>query len=242
MSVETYCSALVILIIMLTRRTPYFGMIICSSFFLCSVLLSIFLDQSHPLMMPSKAEQEIRNFNNVHPTPWIFIGPFLIGKYTGELCYQTKCKPRLGETINILGWILAFLISAIIISGRIAFGLFDDFKSANVGFEGLSHSLFCVIVSWVVINKIRAGICWRWTRPLSKLSISCLIIHPIMLRIFVISLDSNFLFSNPNSCLVIHLGLLICSYLLAGVLFLVYEAPFYVFKRRYVQKFILHQF
>lgn len=232
---------------MLTRRTPNFGMIISSSFFICSILLSIFLDNRpghggarkvHLLL-----EEEIRAFNNVHRTPWIFIGPFLIGKYTGELCFQTKCKPRLGETLRILGWILAFLVFAIIVSGRIAFGLFEDFKSVNVGFEGVSHSLFCIIASWIVINKTLSSICWKWTRPLSKLSTSCLLVHPLVLRLFVIVLGSNTL-QEPNwfVVIVVHFGLISCSLVISSILFVVFEAPFSVFKRRYVQKFILRQY
>lgn len=245
---EFYCSALVLLLIMLTRRTPNFGMIISSSFFASSILLSIFLD-NRPSTNPSPTsnhhlENDLRNFNNVHKTPWILIGPFLIGKYSGELCFQTKCKPRLGNTLKILGWILTLLILAIVISGRIAFGLFEDFQSINVGFEGLSHSLFCMIVSWVVINKVlAANNNWRWTRPLSKLSNSCLLVHPLVIRLFIILMGSNSLAAvNWFIILIIHCGLLCCSLVLSLVLFLTYEAPFSVFKKRYVQKFVLKQF
>lgn len=233
---------------MLTRRTPNFGMIICSSFFVCSILLSIFLDRRQVLESAAtttdyQLDAELRSFNNVHKTPWIFIGPFLIGKYTGQLCYQTKCKPRIGETIHILGWILAFLVLAIIVSGRIAFGLFHDLKAANVGFEGLSHSLFCIIASWIVINKVLSSVQWRWTRPLSKLTPTCLLVHPLLLRLFVILLGSNSLpDANLLVILVIHLGLMSCSLATSAAIFVIYEAPFSVFKRRYVRKFILKQF
>lgn len=230
---------------MLTRRTQYFGVIISSCFFVCSILLSIFLDQRPMLGVTEnlKLEEDIRTFNNVHRTPWIFIGPFLIGKFTGELCFQTKCKPRIGDTLRILGWILAFLVLAIIVSGRIAFGYFDDFKSMNVGFEGLSHSLYCIIIAWLVINKILSAVHLRWTRPLSKLSTVCLLVHPLIIRLFLILLGSNSI-SDPSIfvILVVHLGLMSCSLLCASVLFLIYEAPFSVFKRRYIQKFILRQY
>lgn len=241
MSVEFYCTALVLLLIMLTRRTPNFGIIICSSFYVCSVFLSIFLDQR--LTGSSQLDVEIRRFNNVHTTPWIFIGPFLIGKHMGELCFHTKCSPRIGDTLKILGWILAFLVFAIIVSGRIAFGYFDDFKSLNVGFEGLSHSLFCIIPSWLVINKVISEGSWRWTRPLSKLSTICLLVHPVVLRLFLIVMGSNTL-PDPNIFIiaVIHLGLVSCSLIFSSILFIIYEAPLSVFKRRYVQKFILRQY
>lgn len=241
-SVEMYCCTLIILIILLTRRTPHFGMIVCSSFFICSLLLSIFLSKRP--MSTSELEKDIREFNNVHDSPWIFIGPFLIGRYTGELCFQTNCKPRIGETIGILGWILAFLILAIIVSGRIAFGYFDDFQAVDVGFKGLSHSLFCINIAWVVIHKIRSSnLKWRWTRGFSKLSMTCILVHPILCRVFIILMGSN---SIPNAnvliIIVIHIGLVICSLIVAAGIFVIFEAPFCVFKKKYVQKFILRRF
>lgn len=243
MSVEFYCSALVLLLIMLTRRTPNFGIIICSSFFVCSVLLSIFLDQRLASFSPTKSQldSDIRELNSVHKTPWIFIGPIIIGKLTGELCFS-KCSPKISKTLIIIGWILACLILAIIVSGRIAFGYFDDFKSLNEGFEGLSRSLFCVVAAWFVINKVTSEVLWRWARPLSKLSSICLLVHPLVLRLFVIKMGSNTL-PSPSIIVigVVHFGLISVSLMASSILYLVYEAPLNVFKKRYVQKFILRQ-
>lgn len=236
-----YCCTLLILIILLTRRTPMFGMIVCSSFFICSLLLSIFLSKRP--VATSELEKDIRELNNVHDSPWIFIGPFLIGRYTGELVFQTNCKPRIRETIGILGWILAFLILAIIVSGRIAFGYFEDFQAVDVGFKGLTHTLSSMIFAWVVIHKIRSSdLKWRWTRGLSKLSMTCILVHPLLWRVFIIFLGSNSINVNGFLIIVLHIGLVICSLIVSGFVYFIFEAPFCVFKKKYVQRFILRNF
>lgn len=240
LSVKIYCSSLVVLIILLTRRTAYFGMIVSTSCFICSILLSVFLDFQPSHAMETDVAVELRTFNFVHETPWILIGPFLIGKQAGEICFQSQCKLRISETIKILGWILAFLVLAIIVSGRIAFGLFPDFHSINVGFTGISHSLFCIVAAWLAIAKVQSGWQCKWTRPLSKISVACLLLHPLIIRLFVIVLGSNSLpDANWMTLVVVHLGLLVCTIFLSLFVFLVFEAPFSVFKRRYLRKFVL---
>lgn len=231
LSLEMYFSVLLLLLTMLGRQTSMFATIIGGSIFLGSVVLSIFTSQSNERGSgESDVSMGLVMDQAEGQTPWIYIGPLIIGKWTGQMCSYCSCKPQLSRAIRAMGWLTVTIILLLITLGPL-------FLSSRMLLSSVTHPLFAVVVAWLTLNKMIGGVAWTWCRPFSKLTVICLLVHPLVLRTFVIALNATIF--NGFSFLVVfvvHLGLLVPTLVVSLVLFLIFEAPFLVMKQEILNK------
>lgn len=170
---------------------------------------------------------------NVYVKPYCRIGPFLIGMATGYVLLRTQAACIIRKRYVWLGWVAcAFMM----------LGVLYAMWPANAGeskpsvawaavYGGFARSIWAMGLSWIIFASV-AGyggvvskiLSCRALVPLSRLTFSAYIIHPVLMVIFYGSREESFDYS-PYLVMYFAIGNLVLTYAASLVLSLVFEAP-----------------
>lgn len=169
----------------------------------------------------------------VYVKPYCRIGPFLVGMATGYALHRTQGSIIIRKRYRWLGWILC---------ATMMLGVLYAMWPANTGeskpsaawaavYGGFARSIWALGLAWIIFASV-AGyggvvskiLSWKALVPLSRLTFSAYIIHPVLMVIFYGSREESFDYS---SFLLIYfaIGNIVLTYMASLVLSLVFEAP-----------------
>ncbi|XP_075226841.1 O-acyltransferase like protein [Lycorma delicatula] len=167
-------------------------------------------------------------FDKIYDKPWTRLGPYLVGMCTGWLLFKTDCKINFNKVAATIGWIMStFGLIALL------YGLYEQelHPVTAAAYSSLSHTIWAVCLAWIVIacstgngGYVNDFLSWTVLYPFSRVTYCAYLIHPIIIRILAMRMDSP-VHLGKDLVGVIFFGQLVASYLLAFVISLAYEAP-----------------
>ncbi|KAB0802117.1 hypothetical protein PPYR_04303 [Photinus pyralis] len=174
------------------------------------------------------ADDPLALFDKIYDKPWTRLGPYLIGMCVGWLLFKTKCELRMNKLTVIIGW---FLSSIILLA--LVYGLHEINLSplAGAAYSALSHSVWALGLAWIVVacttgyggyvNKLLSA---SVLYPFSRLTYCAYLLHPIALRVMVMSMDQP-LHLGKGVMPVLFLGQVVASFVLAFAVSISFEGP-----------------
>ncbi|XP_011054574.1 PREDICTED: nose resistant to fluoxetine protein 6-like isoform X1 [Acromyrmex echinatior] len=177
--------------------------------------------------MPSM-DDPLALFDKIYDKPWTRLGPYLIGMSVGYFLFKTDCKVKMSKTTVVVGWLLS---SACLLS--LLYGLYEAELTPVTGavYSSLSHSAWALGLAWIVIacstgyggyvNKILS---WPLLYPFSRVTYCSYLIHPLVIRLTAMNLDSPF-HLGKDIMMITFLGQLSLSYALSFIVSIAFEAP-----------------
>ncbi|XP_034948317.1 O-acyltransferase like protein-like [Chelonus insularis] len=177
--------------------------------------------------MPS-LDDPLALFDKIYDKPWTRLGPYLIGMSVGYLLFKTDCKIKMSKATVVVGWLLS---SACLLS--LIYGLYEAELSpvTAAAYSSLSHSAWALGLSWIIvacstgyggwINEILSA---PILYPFSRVTYCVYLVHPIIIRLTAMHLDSPF-HLGIDTVVITFIGQLVLSYLVSFVVSLCFEAP-----------------
>ncbi|XP_074030482.1 nose resistant to fluoxetine protein 6 [Leptinotarsa decemlineata] len=167
-------------------------------------------------------------FDKIYDKPWTRLSPYLIGMCTGWFLFKKNCRVHMSKFIVAFGWLAS---SAILLA--MIYGLYEVRLAPWVGaaYSALSHSAWAIALSWIVVacvtgyggfvDKILSA---TVLYPFSRVTYCAYLVHPITIRIMVMSMDSP-LHLGSIVTVIIYFGQMVASFLLAFFVSIMYESP-----------------
>ncbi|XP_076160360.1 nose resistant to fluoxetine protein 6 isoform X2 [Ptiloglossa arizonensis] len=177
--------------------------------------------------MPS-SDDPLALFDKIYDKPWTRLGPYLIGMSMGYFLFKTDCKVKMTKTTVCVGWLLS---SACLLS--LLYGLYEAELSPIMAaaYSSLSHSVWALGLSWIVVacstgygGYVNSILSAPILYPVSRITYCAYLIHPLVIRLTALNLDSPF-HLGKYTMMITFLGQLVLSYLLSFVISLSFEAP-----------------
>ncbi|KAI4502939.1 hypothetical protein M0802_001983 [Mischocyttarus mexicanus] len=177
--------------------------------------------------MPS-SDDPLALFDKIYDKPWTRLGPYLIGMSVGYFLFKTDCKVKMSKPTVVIGWLLSL---ACLLS--LLYGLYEAELSpvTSAAYSSLSHSAWALGLAWIIvacstgyggyINKILSA---PILYPFSRVTYCAYLIHPIIIRLTAMNLDSPF-HLGKDTMMITFLGQLILSYFLSFIVSVSFEAP-----------------
>ncbi|XP_072743886.1 nose resistant to fluoxetine protein 6-like isoform X2 [Anoplolepis gracilipes] len=214
--------------VILVLATTYFK---TAAFALVSLLISSWITTGYIALvnnhMPS-SDDPLALFDKIYDKPWTRLGPYLIGMSVGYFLFKTDCKMKMSKTTVIVGWLLS---SACLLS--LLYGLYEAelAPATAAAYSSLSHSAWAMSLAWIVIacstgyggyvNKILS---WPLLYPFSRVTYCAYLVHPLVIRLTAMNLDSPF-HLGKDIVAVTFVGQLVLSYMFSFIVSLTFEAP-----------------
>ncbi|XP_011695435.1 PREDICTED: nose resistant to fluoxetine protein 6 isoform X2 [Wasmannia auropunctata] len=214
--------------VILVLATNHFKIAACA---LVSLLVSSWVTTGYIALvnnhMPS-LDDPLALFDKIYDKPWTRLGPYLIGMTVGYFLFKTDCKVKMSKTTVVVGWLLS---SACLLS--LLYGLYEAELTpvTAAAYSSLSHSAWALGLAWIVIacstgyggyvNKILS---WPLLYPFSRVTYCSYLVHPLVIRLTAMNLDSPF-HLGKDIMMITFLGQLVLSYVLSFVVSIAFEAP-----------------
>lgn len=225
----------------------FIGLTISILLLIINVVVSILILLAHP--GTEIGATDLLYFKIFYVTPWVRIGPFIIGILLGYILFKCKSNPdfKFNNMYNIVGWYLALFSM-----GLMLFGLWPNFqanpanhlnKTENILYQATSRIIWAIGLGFVIfsccMNKggfINDILTWKIWTPLSRLSFAAYLVHLDILYWFIAQQRTQFFFNEINISY-IYMGNMVFAYLASLVVSLVFEIPLlglekFIFKRK----------
>uniref|UniRef100_L7LX95 Nose resistant-to-fluoxetine protein N-terminal domain-containing protein n=1 Tax=Rhipicephalus pulchellus TaxID=72859 RepID=L7LX95_RHIPC len=227
-----------VVIIFLYRR-PQLGMLLIAVSVIASgcytaAYTAIYDLPAAPYMSSITPVEKMNDFMGyVYVKPYCRIGPFLIGMATGYILHRTQGSIIIRKRYRWLGWMTcaAVMLGVLYAMWPANTGQYTPSRSWAAVYGGFARSTWALGLSWIIIASV-AGyggvvskiLSWKALVPLSRLTFSAYIIHPVLMVLFYGSREESFDYS---TFLLIYfaIGNIVLTYLASLVLSLVFEAP-----------------
>nr|XP_006815026.1 PREDICTED: nose resistant to fluoxetine protein 6-like [Saccoglossus kowalevskii] len=229
------------LIILPMYKKPWFGIGMLAQFLLASVIVTGVLigyfDLSGALFTGGAVNliptDQPNFFDIVYTKPYCRIAPYLTGMALGFFMQRNKnIQIRNRNLISILGWVAATAIAVSVVYGlyRTSHG-YELSTAEEIIYGSLSRFAWSISVAWVVFacHYGMAGLAntilsWPFWIPLSRLTYSAYLFHPIVLDVLVFNFAVPFHYTF-NIIVFLFLGVTLMSYGVAALAFLAVELP-----------------
>ncbi|KRY75622.1 Nose resistant to fluoxetine protein 6 [Trichinella pseudospiralis] len=175
-------------------------------------------------------------WDKVYIKPYTRCGPFLIGLLFGYYLHKIRLVKKLPKVAVGLCWIACTGTALLVL-----FGLYDYSKSfeityaAKLMYGGLARIAWATVLAWITFActagyaaPLNDFLSWKIWIPLSRLTYSAYLVHPILIRCYYASQNRPLHYNNNYQMAHYFLGHLVFSFLLALVVNLTLEAPFQV--------------
>ncbi|XP_059468522.1 nose resistant to fluoxetine protein 6 [Neocloeon triangulifer] len=198
-----------------------FGGLMFSSW--CTTAYIAFNNDHNPSM-----DDPLALFDKIYDKPWTRLGPYLVGMATGWLLFTMNCRLRLGKGGAALGWSVC---AAVMLS--LLYGLYDAQLDAytSAAYSSLSHTAWALGTAWVIVacSTGHGGFVGRLLSapslyPMSRVTYCAYLIHPLIIRMMVMYVDSP-LHLARTTVMLLFLGHVVLSYLIAFAISVSFEAP-----------------
>ncbi|XP_044756776.1 nose resistant to fluoxetine protein 6 isoform X2 [Coccinella septempunctata] len=167
-------------------------------------------------------------FDKIYDKPWTRLGPYLVGMSIGWFLFKKNCQLYMNKVVVFVGWTISTGCLLVLVYGLYGVNLSPV---SGAAYSSLSHSAWALGLGWIVVacttgyggvvNKILSA---TILYPFSRVTYCAYLIHPIVIRAMVMSMDSP-LHLGTIVMLIIFMGQVVASYSLAFFMSLAFEAP-----------------
>lgn len=217
---------------------PWLGLslitvLLAASFAVTGALIGIHNVGPNGIPIPGLPAPTLDYSSQIYAKPYCRIPPYLVGMILGYMMYrQGDRKLNLHSSVYAGGWVIATTVGMSVVYGLQ--GLYHGHftLAESIVYESLSRFAWGVALAWVVfackegfggwVNDILS---WRAWLPLSRVTYSAYLLHPIVIYIFLGNLKSSMMASlwlQP----VYFVGYFVLSYGAAFMMALFIEFPF----------------
>eukprot|EP00795_Rhopilema_esculentum_P001639 gene1639-16106_t len=171
----------------------------------------------------------------IYSKPYCRIAPYIVGLALGGLIYNRKAPGGNAKTLlAFFGWTIATVVALLVIYGPYTY--FRDggrpFTSVeNVMYGAFSRFAWSLCVAWVIYacyfgmgGLVNTILSWKAFIPLSRLTYSAYLVHPIVIYVYYGSLERPFHYSDI-SVVYTHASFLMLTYGSAFLLSIFVEFP-----------------
>ncbi|KAI8505979.1 hypothetical protein Bbelb_163320 [Branchiostoma belcheri] len=178
-------------------------------------------------------------FTEYYIKPWVRIGPYLVGMLVGWVLYKTrelreeiKRDEKMVLWLVCIGWCTATATALAVVYGM--YGVYNGAVltySGNLFFVTVHRVIWAMAIGWMVVacyhgygGVVNTILSWNVWVPLSRLTYSAYLIHPIVMYLTYHTAESAIHLTTFN---MIHLflGHLMLGYGLAVLVFVFVESP-----------------
>ncbi|XP_025155567.1 nose resistant to fluoxetine protein 6 isoform X2 [Harpegnathos saltator] len=159
------------------------------AFFLIGSWVTTAIITLHAGHVPS-IQDPFAHYESLYDKPWTRIGPYLIGIVTGWYLFRINCKADMKKVVVAFGWPLSLVIMICIVYGlhEANFG-----PTLSVLYTTLSHSAWAMCLAWILIacvtdhgGAVNRVLSWKYMYPLSRLTYCVYLVHPMLIRVFIL--------------------------------------------------------
>ncbi|XP_076091676.1 nose resistant to fluoxetine protein 6-like [Mytilus galloprovincialis] len=171
-------------------------------------------------------------FNNYYIKPYTRMGPYLVGIYTGYILYKIKCTFKINKFVNLLLWGVFTAVAS-----SVLYGVYDHYNgkpfSTEVAslYNAVHKTAWGAAVCWVIFacatgngGFINTILSWKGFVPLSRLTYSAYLIHPVIIQYYVYT-RKQMVYVDDHQMIYDFLGNLGLSYAAALIVSLAFESP-----------------
>ncbi|XP_072168994.1 nose resistant to fluoxetine protein 6-like [Diadema setosum] len=144
--------------------------------------------------------------NKIYIKPYCRIPPYLVGMAMGYIIYRIgKRKIRMSPSLAAAGWAMASGVGIAVVYGLygISRGTVTPSSTTSAAYVSLSTFAWAVALSWVVFachygygGVIDSFLSWSFWVPLSRLTYSVYLFHPVVIQLYALSLTVPFHWSD----------------------------------------------
>ncbi|CAC5425124.1 unnamed protein product [Mytilus coruscus] len=184
------------------------------------------------LLLPLYFKNAMDYFNNYYIKPYTRMGPYLVGIYTGYILYKIKCTFKINKFVNLLLWGVFTAVAC-----SVLYGVYDNYNgkpfSTEVAslYNAVHKTAWGAAVCWVIFacatgngGFINTILSWKGFVPLSRLTYSAYLIHPVVIQYYVYT-RRQMVYVDDHQIIYDFLGNLGLSYAAAFIVSLAFESP-----------------
>ncbi|XP_021369748.1 nose resistant to fluoxetine protein 6-like [Mizuhopecten yessoensis] len=170
----------------------------------------------------------------VYIAPWSRFGGYCVGLFLGVIFYKRPRK-AFSKIIGYVGWTIATAVALTLVYSTYSANKEGGVVWTNVQtafYEGFGRPVWSLCVAWVIFachndmgGYVNSILSWKALVPLSRLSFSVYLIHPVMMITHVYS-KRSLVYLTDYDMIYLFVGHTIVSYMAAFILALACEAPF----------------
>ncbi|XP_030850769.1 nose resistant to fluoxetine protein 6 [Strongylocentrotus purpuratus] len=197
------------LLIML-YRVPIVGLVtmgvMCLASFISTAVLmvkynfyAVIMDGTNPHQDPNHSFME-----EIYVKPYCRIAPYLVGMAMGYFFHLYKNKAfKMHPIVAMIGWVFATAVGM-----SLVYGLYPSFHghplstAENAAYMALCRFTWAVSLSWVVFachygygGWINDFLSWELWIPMSRLTYSAYLLHPIIIMVYDFNHGNNYFYS-----------------------------------------------
>ncbi|KAG8227481.1 hypothetical protein J437_LFUL002370 [Ladona fulva] len=125
---------------------------------------------------------------------WTRLGPYLVGMSVGWILFKTNCRIKMHWGAVAAGWTVS--ISCLL---ALLYGLYGTILSqaTAAAYSSLSHTAWALSLAWVIIacstgygGCVNSILSWSPLYPFSRVTYCAYLVHPIVIRATVMTMDS----------------------------------------------------
>ncbi|XP_041462659.1 nose resistant to fluoxetine protein 6-like isoform X1 [Lytechinus variegatus] len=181
------------------------GVMCLASFISTGVLMAkynfsaVLMDAANPHQDPNNSFMEV-----IYDKPYCRIAPYLVGMVMGYFLHLYKNKPfKLHPIVAVIGWLIAAAIGMTLV-----YGLYPSYHghvmstAESAAYMALCRFVWAVCLSWVVFachygygGWINDFLSWELWIPMSRLTYSAYLLHPIIISIYNFNFSNNYFYS-----------------------------------------------
>ncbi|KAL5011856.1 hypothetical protein ScPMuIL_010407, partial [Solemya velum] len=161
------------------------------------------------------------------------IGPYIMGMLTGYFLYKTDCKIKMNKAVVVFCWLASTFCALAVL-----YGLYDAMnghpltENVSAVFNAVHRTVWGACLCWVIFacctgygGIVNTILSWSALVPLSRLTYTMYLIHPIITYAWVYRHRQLIYFTTQELIYIFFATLIVC-YAVAFVVSLAFEAPF----------------
>lgn len=208
---------------------PSFAFLTIVMMFSAYIVSSVILWQR----LPDPSAHSVIN-DDIYTKPWCRISPFLIGIILGYFLQQKSRKRSFPKCLQLCGW--TFAVSTCLFLSYIKYTMNKEnpltwLNSQYTAYEVVSHPLWAMAVSWVIIicaagngGMISHILSWKFWIIMNRLTYCAYLLHPIIIMVGMRMSMTPLYLSNATT-IYAFIGHLTISYGVAFIVSLLFEMP-----------------
>ncbi|KAM8871913.1 O-acyltransferase like protein-like [Synchiropus picturatus] len=238
LSLDFQCYATTPLLILAHRKNKVVFAVLVVTLLLMTILTgSILTALLHLPVFQSEFSSSVDFVLLYYQKPYSRYGPFLIGILFGVYLKTRKATLLKKKWQAALGWICSLSVLALVVGLSYALQDTPDHPSApHAIYQGLHRTAWATALTWVVLaceegygGFIMSLLSLKFWLPLSNLSFSCYLIHPLVVYIYIGLQETLIHYLNINF-MYLFVGHMVLIVVLSYVMTVLVERPFILLK------------
>ncbi|VDN01946.1 unnamed protein product, partial [Thelazia callipaeda] len=241
----------ILLILLYTNQVV--GIIVSLSLITISSLVHLFIIHANnypPAPLLTTKLQLVQDLNaywpDVYIKPYIRCNPYIIGVLIGFALHKFTLRPLFAKWKIIAGWIISTIFGFSSVFSLYYYALTGDISDiARIMYALFGRNAYALSLAWVTFacatgygGTVNDLLSWRAWIPLSRITFSAYLIHPILLQIYYLSRPHAFHFTTVYQMLYQFAIAVALAYSVGFFLSIAFEVPISILQNIIMDKLI----